>query len=93
MTACVRSGWCCRQGVCPYGTWDPVEEQCVHLVGELPGGFSCGIHDEIMAADPDQQTSPAFGAGCSSSMNPHRAVVLRAARTSPQRPAEASEGA
>lgn len=71
---CVRSGWCCRQVVCPFGTWDPELRQCAHLVGPGPGQYACGIHDQI-AGQPHAKLVPAFGAGCHMPLNIDRAVV------------------
>ncbi len=73
---CVRSGFCCKQGPCPYGKWDAVRHQCEFLLGEAPGSYSCGKYDEIMELDPEQMISPAFGAGCGS-LNSDRLAILK----------------
>ena len=75
---CVRSGFCCKQSICPYGKWDKELHQCEFLEGVAPGSYSCGKHDEIMELDPEQLVSPAFGAGCGSTLfNEDRDVVLK----------------
>ena len=74
-SACIRSGFCCQQGVCPFGKWDEVKHQCAYLEGDAPGSFACGIYDEIIK-HPDAAFSPAFGAGCGSSLNPVRVRML-----------------
>jgi len=75
MSACIRSGYCCQQGVCSYGDWDEGAHQCKHLIGDSPGYFECGIYDWIIK-QPGAEMSPAFGAGCSSSLNPVRIEML-----------------
>lgn len=62
MVECINCGYCCHQTPCPYGKGVP----CIHLV---PQGktFLCGIYEKIKA-DPNSEISPAFGAGCSSSL-------------------------
>lgn len=75
MSACIRSGYCCQQGVCSYGEWDEEAHQCKHLIGDSPGNFACGIYDWI-TTQPGAEMSPAFGAGCSSSLNPVRREML-----------------
>jgi hypothetical protein len=71
MANCERSGFCCKQGVCPFGTWDKEKHQCAHLVGESAGEYECGIYEQIIK-HPSSEFSPAFGAGCSSALNPDR---------------------
>lgn len=76
MTACIRSGYCCQQGICPFGEWDEEAHQCKHLTGDAPGNFACGIYDWIIT-QAGAEMSPAFGAGCSSTIgNPNREQVL-----------------
>ena len=62
---CVQSGYCCKQSACGWGTWDEEAHQCVHLEGEQPGEYVCGIYAEIAAKEA---TSPLkmFGSGCPS---------------------------
>ena len=62
-TPCVKCGYCCSQGPCIYGRVKPDGTGCVHLT---PDTF-CAIYDQIVA-DPNSVSSPAFGAGCSSSL-------------------------
>lgn len=85
--ACVRSGFCCRQAVCPFGEWDAVAHQCRFLVVQERQGAAafhgCSKYDEI-AALPRKfgaAISPAFGGGCSSTMfNKQRMTNLRVLR-------------
>ena len=72
---CVRSGWCCKQGPCPFGKWDVEKNQCSFLGGDIPGEHFCEKYDEIME-DPSSWVSPAFGAGCCLSLNGDRQKVL-----------------
>ena len=77
MAGCVRSGFCCRTAPCPFGTWDAEAGQCEHLVGDRPGEYACGIHDQIKDL-PGAGISPAFGTGCCSPLfNRDRALVLK----------------
>ena len=72
---CVRSGYCCKQVPCYYGTWDDDKNQCEHLVGDKPGEYECGIYEHIIKR-PGSNVSPAFGAGCCSSMNSDRLNII-----------------
>ena len=72
MSSCVRSGYCCQTAPCPWGVSVDGGVACRFLVGDTPGGYSCGRYDEIMELDPGQMVSPVFGAGCCSSLNPVR---------------------
>lgn len=80
---CVRSGFCCRQAVCPFGMWDGEREQCIHLQGDhevAPGVWMmrCDRYEEIVASGKGE-FSPAFGAGCCSPMfNQDREAIIRA---------------
>jgi len=82
---CIRSGFCCKQGTCPYGVYDIKAERCRHLVDDVevsPGQFTtkCAIYDHINE-QPESIWSPAFGAGCCSPMfNPDRDAIINAAR-------------
>jgi len=76
MSKCVRSGWCCKQGPCPYGKWNVQKGHCEFLEGDRPGNYKCGKYDEIIK-DPSSIFSPAFGQGCSSALNPARAYLIR----------------
>ncbi len=74
--ACIRSGYCCQQGVCSFGEWDEEAHQCKHLMGDSPGNFACGIYDWIVK-QPFSDINPSFGTGCSSTIgNPNRREVL-----------------
>ncbi len=77
-TACVRSGFCCKQAPCPFGTWDEDKKQCSFLGGERPGEYFCEKYDEILQLPPEvgANIAPAFGAGCCSSLNSDRREVL-----------------
>ena len=75
MSACVRSGWCCKQGVCPYGKWDKEKKQCKFLI-KIKEDYACSKYEEIIK-DPLSEFSPAFGAGCSSSLNPDRLEKIK----------------
>lgn len=87
LSQCVRSGFCCRRAPCPYGMWDDVLKQCVHLEQHeeiAPGTWTmaCAKYEEILA-DPGSEFSPAFGAGCSSSLfNEDRDRIIRAQQVS-----------
>jgi hypothetical protein len=78
---CVGSGFCCKVAPCPFGTAGE-SGGCVHLVpwaaSELRAPrYRCGIHAEIVK-DASSEVSPAFGAGCSSTMfnEPRRAILV-----------------
>ena len=76
MKMCLRSGFCCKQAPCPFGKWDAGKHQCAFLEGDVPGNYRCGIYSEIVK-DPRSGMSPAFGAGCSSTLfNDDRTKVL-----------------
>ena len=66
---CVRSGMCCKHGICPFGKWDETKHQCEYL--EIEGVYDgqeihrCGKFAEINS-DHRSEFSPAFGAGCCS---------------------------
>ena len=62
MTECVRSGYCCKQSACPWGTWDEEAHQCIHLEGDHPGEYACGIYAEIAAKEADSPINM-FGSG------------------------------
>ena len=72
-SACCKCGFCCTVAVCPYGEWDEKKKQCMFLTKEN----LCEKYDEIVK-DPSSWLSPAFGAGCSSSLfNERREAKLR----------------
>jgi hypothetical protein len=92
---CVRSGYCCKRVPCPFGKWDEKSEQCAFLEGDLPGGYACGIFDEIKD-QPGAEVAPAFGSGCCSGMNDDRLEILKllvsARKGSPPGEAELIDG-
>ena len=71
---CVNSGFCCRTASCPFGEWDAENHQCRFLTEE---NF-CGKFEEIIQLPRDRwESSPAFGAGCSSTLfNESRQRIL-----------------
>ncbi len=69
---CVRSGYCCKRAPCPFGEGTP----CVHLEGDGPGKYRCGIYDQIIG-QPGAEHAPAFGTGCCSGLNEDRREILR----------------
>jgi hypothetical protein len=80
---CLKCGYCCKQGVCPYGEWNKRKGQCKFLRGSKPGEYTCGKYDEIK---DDKKAmawwSPAFGAGCSSGLNTDRQRLARSLKES-----------
>jgi hypothetical protein len=84
MSACVGSGFCCKRAPCVYGAAGP-DGACTSLVPWLGDDlgvqrYRCGKYDEI-AADPSSVISPAFGAGCCSTLfNEPREQILVALR-------------
>jgi hypothetical protein len=67
--ACLRCGYCCRSAVCAFGAWDAAAHRCVHLTK----GNECAIYKQIIALPRERWIgNPAFGAGCSSSLNSDR---------------------
>lgn len=69
---CVRSGYCCKKAPCVFGSvTSDTDQSCKFLKGDALGEYSCGKYEEIHAID---QTY--FGAGCSSSLNSDRQLVL-----------------
>lgn len=74
--ACVRSGFCCKQAPCGFGKWNAEQTQCEYLGGEEIGEHFCKKYEEI-SKDPTSEISPAFGAGCCSSLNSDRREVIR----------------
>lgn len=69
---CQRTGWCCEQGPCPFGTWDAAHSKCAELSYD-EGKAVCGRYEEILKMPENVWwMAPAFGAGCCSPMNPRR---------------------
>lgn len=85
MTACVRSGFCCKQAPCPFGEADATGA-CVHLTPDPEsdaGQYLCARYDYIRE-QPGADLSPAFGAGCSSPLfNEDRERVLTFPKEAP----------
>jgi len=69
---CCFCGYCCRQGVCPFGNWDEEKKQCAHLTEDN----KCAIYDEIKNK-PGAEFAPAFGAGCCCSLNSERLAIIK----------------
>ena len=70
---CVQCGYCCRRSACMFGWWDEKKSQCGHLTEDN----LCAIYKEILNS-PGSDFSPAFGAGCCSSLfNADRERILR----------------
>ena len=68
---CVRCGFCCKQGLCPWGEWDKDKHQCAFLEAQQDGTYLCGRYAEIIAHVEDcghKDDCPAFGCGCSSTL-------------------------
>jgi len=78
---CVGSGFCCKQAPCSYGKPVPGGRQCAYLelweqTETVAPRYRCGKYEEI-AASPGSDFSPAFGAGCSSTLfNQERDAIL-----------------
>lgn len=72
---CQRSGYCCEQGPCPFGTWDPVAHRCTELFYE--GTVAHCRQFAAITALPQRVwwLAPAFGVGCCSPMNPKRKIA------------------
>lgn len=81
---CIRSGWCCIQAPCPFGeVTSETNPTCIFLGGVEAGEHFCMKYEEINAGMPDNMAdlSPAFGAGCGSSLNPRRQELIRIRRS------------
>lgn len=63
MAECVQCGWCCTVAPCSFGKWSPAKKRCTYLTKKN----LCSKYDEIIK-HKDAEISPAFGAGCSSSL-------------------------
>ena len=63
MTECIQCGFCCKVGPCAFGKWDYRLKRCRYLTEDN----LCAKYDEIKDL-PSARLSPAFGAGCSSSL-------------------------
>lgn len=70
---CQRSGYCCEQAPCPFGSWDTAARRCTELAYDDAGLAVCRRYDEILAMPQAVWwLAPAFGAGCCSPLNPKR---------------------
>ncbi len=83
---CVRSGFCCKRAVCPWGEWDSNKHQCVYLEEDTRIDdvvlYRCGRYDFIIK-QRGAEISPAFGAGCCSPLfNEDRDRILVKLRSS-----------
>jgi len=73
---CCHCGYCCKKTPCGWGEWNETKTQCVFLTGNEPGEYRCGRYHQIKD-QPTADLSPAFGAGCCSSLfNGDRDSVL-----------------
>ncbi len=71
---CVNCGFCCRVAPCQFGEWNAPLHRCIHLTADN----LCGRYDEIKDK-LGAWWSPAFGAGCSSTIgNTMREAKIRA---------------
>jgi hypothetical protein len=71
---CLRSGYCCKKATCAVGVAhgaDPVG--CKFLRGDNPGDFDC----RLVSDNPDLGKALAIGAGCCSSLNSDRRMLLK----------------
>jgi hypothetical protein len=74
MPACLHCGYCCRTGICAFGTWDAAARRCAHLTS----ANECAIYTQITALPRERWIdNPAFGAGCCSSLNSDRRALAR----------------
>jgi hypothetical protein len=83
--SCVGSGFCCKVAPCGFGeVTSPSDPACKHLevdrhVRDVPI-YRCGRY-EFIKTQPGWELSPAFGAGCSSTVfNEDRDRVVRVLR-------------
>jgi len=60
---CVQCGYCCSKCACQFGVWDHEARRCEFLTEDK----KCALYHKIKDW-PEAQMSPAFGAGCSSSL-------------------------
>ena len=81
---CIRSGWCCIQAPCSFGEVTSANNPtCIFLGGIEAGEHFCMKYEEINAGMPNNMAdiSPAFGAGCGSSLNRRRQELIRIRRS------------
>ena len=76
VSACVRSGFCCRKSPCPFGSVDESLGYCKHLSFDERDVASCLNYSEIIK-DKSSSFSPAFGFGCCMSLgNSYRDEII-----------------
>ncbi len=76
VSACVRSGMCCKKTPCGFGEWNDDKTQCASLGIDDDGLHYCEKFEEI-SKDPTSVISPAFGAGCCMSLgNTRRSEII-----------------
>lgn len=63
VSACVRSGFCCRKAPCPFGEREEGAEYCKFLSFDDNEIAEC-LNYENIQKDPSSFVSPAFGYGC-----------------------------
>jgi hypothetical protein len=79
MSACLRSGYCCKKAPCPYGkSISDTNLACRYQGGDKPGEYFCKKYNEIIL-DETSWISPAFGSGCSSPLNSDRLQIKKKA--------------
>ncbi len=81
VSQCVQSGFCCKKAPCQFGEWDPDAKQCRYLETNEKTPkyvtYKCQKYEAIQKI-PGSEISPAFGAGCSSSLfNEDRDNIIR----------------
>lgn len=78
---CLRCGYCCQKGPCPYAEWDrnkPYKCIFLELTDESLGIHSCKIMDKIWMNEAESDIPPMFDNYCSSPfMNDVREEVIR----------------
>lgn len=88
--SCVRSGFCCKKGPCPFGE-SGEDGSCTRLIKDDQGVYACEIADWIMT-QPGWEFSPAFGAGCCMPLfNPEREKILNQMRKETGRETETDD--
>ena len=74
MSACKRSGYCCKMGTCALGVYHGAPAKgCTFLRGDKPGEYACGL----IALRPDLAPLLYIGEGCCSPLNGERLRLLR----------------
>ena len=78
VSKCVNCGYCRRTAPCGWGEMKSGKDKsCRFLIPDpsRPGRWLCGIYDKIVG-QPTSEISPAFGAGCCSTLNSDRRKIL-----------------